>query len=147
MKKYLFGTILFLLFVSVPTAVYACRCSTPSTSKAYKNAFLVVRATAVKVEDRLDKTQIATLKISNAWKRNVDSEIKVIAGGEICGHFFAENQEYILYIYKDEQENYTTRNCVGNKFFNNPELPANFSRKAKNDVIWLNKRGRKGKIG
>src|SRR6185369_12919603 len=115
--------------------------------KAYKNAFLVVRATAVKVEDQPDKIQIATIKVSNAWKENVDREIKVIGGGEICGHFFAENQEYILYIYKDEQGNYTTRNCVGNKFFNNPELSANFVKMAKNDVIWLNKRGRKGKIG
>ncbi len=137
---------LVLLFVSVPTAVYACRCSMPSTSKAYENAFLVVRATAVSVQNQSDDSQIATLNVLNVWKKNTENEIKVIGGGEECGHYFAESQEYILYIYKDEQGNYTTRNCVGNKFFNNPDLPSRFIKMAKNDVIWLNKRGKKGGI-
>ena len=147
MKKYLFRAILVLFFTSASTAVYACRCPTPSTSKAYKNAFLVVRATALSIENHPDKTQTAILKVSNAWKENVEIEIKVTGGGEVCGHFFAENQEYILYIYKDAQGNYTTRNCVGNKFFNNPALSAGFVKMAKNDVVWLNKHAKKGKIG
>lgn len=147
MKKYLFRMILMLLFGLIPTAAFACRCSTPPTAKAYKNAFLVVRATVVKIESPSDKTQIATLKVSKAWKENVANEITVIGGGEECGHYFAENQEYILYIYKDERGNYITRNCVGNKFFNNPKLPAGFVKLAKKDVIWLNKYGKKGKVG
>lgn len=133
---------LFLeLALFAPLAGMGCRCANPPTPKAYKDADAVVMATALTVVERPDTTQTATLEISRAWKKNVDEEITVLAGGEECGHFFVEGQKYIIYLYLDDEGRFTTRNCVGNKFFNNPDLPARFAALAKKDLKWLKRHG------
>jgi hypothetical protein len=145
MKKILFGWLVLLGFAMIPGSVYACRCKTPATRKAYQKADAVVRAVALTIETQSDGNQLAIIKVARAWKQNLSEEIKVIAGGAECGHYFVKGQEYVLYLYKDTNGNYTTRNCVGNKFFNNPDLPSNFAALAKSDLVWLDKYGKAGK--
>jgi hypothetical protein len=135
-----------MTFFAMSKTALACRCSSPETKIAYKEADTVIRATALEVIEKEKQKQTAKLRVKNVWKNDINSEIEVVAGGEICGHFFVKDQDYIIYLYKDDQGNFTTRNCVGNKFFNNPNLPERFRKFAQEDLNWLEKKGKEGKV-
>ena len=134
------------LWVVAPEA-FACRCQTPPPSRAYARAAAVVVAKAVSVEARPEHGQEATLEVSAAWKRDVAARLTVLGGGDDCGHFFEPGQEYVLYLFVDRSGAYTTANCVGNKFFNNPKLPPRFAAYARQEVAWLKRHGKPAKVG
>lgn len=134
----------FFILLSATGDAFACRCTSPITSQSYKNADAVVLAKAVSVvEDRENQTQIATLTILEAWKKAIPSQLKVNAGGKVCGFFFKEGQEYIVYLISGKDGQYSTKNCIGNKYLNNPELPLSFGKSARDDIAWLRRYGRK----
>lgn len=136
-----------LLFIWHPQTAFACRCKSPATSTAYQRAQAVVVATVVSVESKEQGQQLAILSISQAWKQVVPARLPVLSGGQVCGHHFAEGQEYVLYLFVNQDGTYTTSNCVGNKFVNNPTLPAHFKAAAERDLAWLKQHGKAAKIG
>jgi hypothetical protein len=135
--------LLSFLFLA-PRAVLACRCQTPPTSLAYKQADAVVVAKVVHIENRASDEQVATLEASQVWKQDMPARVLVLGGGKICGHFFEVDQEYVLYLRINQDGTYVTSNCVGNKFIKNPKLPQRFTSYALRDIAWLKRYGKAG---
>ena len=141
-----FFTLAVLLVVfSVSSTVYACRCKMPSTASAYKKAEMVLVVKAEKVGNLSDETQSVELSVSAAWKQNASVNLKVIAGGKVCGYFFEEGKEYVVYLKKNGNGVWVTANCVGNKVMNDAKLPL-IAQLARKDKAWLQKNGRKAQI-
>jgi hypothetical protein len=131
------------LMLLLPETADARRCKSPSVRAAYQRAQAVVVAKAISIENQADDAQVALLSVSEAWKQDMPAQLKVVAGGKVCGHFFEENQEYVLYLFVNGNNEYTTSNCVGNKFINNPKLPPQNAVAAKKAIAWLRKYGRR----
>lgn len=142
--NFLILAILLILF-SIPSAVYACRCKMPTASNAYKNAAVVAVVVAESVQKLEEEKQTAVLRVSQVWKQDVPALINVSAGGKVCGYFFEENKEYIVYLSKNKAGEFSTQNCVGNKSVNQPQFPL-LTKLAKEDISWLKKNGKAGRI-
>ena len=136
---------LLILFVLMSGEALACRCEVPPASKAYPSADAVVVAKALRVESKNDQTQVVLLSISQAWKKDLPAQLTIDAGGKVCGFFFKEEQEYVVYLKSGANAQYSTRNCVGNKYLNNSQLPAHFAESAKRDIAWLKRHGKPAK--
>ena len=147
LKAMVIFTVLICLSLLMTKPALACRCKTPPTRLAYQRADVVVVAKVDSVTNKADDAQVAVLSVSQAWKHDVPAQITVLAGGKVCGHFFDADQEYVLYLFVNKDGAYTTKNCVGNKFINNPKLPKSFTTSAKLDIAWLKKYGKAGKVG
>ena len=133
------------LFFSVPTEIYACRCKIPSTTWAYKRAEMVLIVKVTKVEKLDEDAQAVEVTASEAWKQNAPTTLKILAGGKVCGYFFEEGKDYIVYLKRNGSGEWTTANCVGNKVIDDPQFPL-FTEMARQDKIWLKKNGKKSKL-
>lgn len=142
-KLFFFGVLTIIL--AAPAAAYACRCKMPSTAWAYKKAEMVIFVKAQKVEKLTEETESVELSVSAAWKQNAAPTLKILAGGKVCGYFFEEGKDYIVYLKKNNNGEWTTVNCVGNKVINDAKLPL-ITELAKQDKIWLKKNGKKGLV-
>ena len=140
-KIILFSSLAIILLI--PSAVYACRCKMPSTAWSYKKAGLILVAKAESVVNSGDEMQSVELNVSQAWKQNSPTSLKIIAGGKVCGYFFEEGKEYVIYLTKNENGEWVTANCVGNKATDDPKLPL-IAELARQDKTWLKKNGKKG---
>lgn len=131
-----------------PVPALACRCSMWNASRAYKPADAVVVATVLKVEPGTSAQQVrAALQLENAWKLDLPARLSVESTDLDCPQDFRPGVKYLLYLYRSG-DRWTTRNCVGNKAFNDPALAAQpqFGRMAQQDVAWLGRKGRASKV-
>jgi hypothetical protein len=108
--------LLLLGWIAVPSA-WACRCREPgSTSKAYRDAQLVVRATVVSVEGEGDSPTgaRARLRIEEAWKLETKAEL-VVTTRTTCAFHFEAGKEYLVYLTRSSvRDEWTTQICRGN---------------------------------
>lgn len=144
LQKIIVLSILAIVF-SIPTTVYACRCKMPATSWAYKKAEMIVVVKAEMVENLSEERQTVELSVSDAWKQNAPASLKILAGGKVCGYFFEAGKDYVVYLKKNENGEWTTANCVGNKVVNDKQFPL-FTRLARQDRAWLKRNGKKSLI-
>ncbi len=135
----------FLFVFSASTTAYACRCKMPTTTWSYKKAEMVLVVKAERVENLGDEVQSVDVSVSEAWKQNVSSSLKILAGGKVCGYFFEAGKEYVVYLKKNENGEWTTENCVGNKVTNDDKLPL-IAQLAVQDKKWLKKNGKKAVV-
>ncbi len=144
LRRFIILSVLAIVLL-VPSVTYACRCKMPSTSWAYKKAEMVLVVKVVRVEKLANEMQSVEVSVSDAWKQNASTSLKILAGGEVCGYFFEEGRDYIVYLKKNENGEWATVNCVGNKVINDANFPL-FTELARQDKIWLKKNGKKGSI-
>ena len=135
-----FGRVLVLVVLAfVAEQALACRCLEPaSTADAYGRAHVVVRATVLSVDGVGDSPggARAQLRVAEAWKADVASEI-VVSTSTTCAFDFQAGNDYLLYLYPGaEPGEYSTRICVGNC------LAAN----AEDALRWLRTRGRGSQV-
>lgn len=106
-------TILIFVVVSLPAA-FGCRCTEPTTKRAYARAEAVARVRIVEVsEPTSDGTVTAQGEVESAWKAGLPSRIRIITG-EDCAYPFESGHTYLLFLFKGEQE-WGTYRCRGNK--------------------------------
>jgi MacB-like periplasmic core domain len=130
--------LLLLGWIAVPAAL-ACRCREPgSTSKAYRDAQLVVRATVLSVEGEGDSPTgaRARLRIEEAWKVETKAEL-VVTTRTTCAFDFEAGTEYLVYLTRPSvRSEWTTQICRGN-------LPVT---KADSAVAWLRANAKKAAV-
>ena len=119
--------------------VLACRCLEPaSTADAYGRAHLVVRATVLAVDGVGDSPggARAKLRVAEAWKTDVPSEV-VVSTSTTCAFDFHAGSEYLLYLYPgSEPDQWSTRICVGNCLASTAEA----------SLSWLHTHGKAARV-
>lgn len=104
------------LLLLAPVASFACRCVEPGPSApAYKNAAAVIVGTVVSVRHNLEKTAIATVRVSKRWKKEIADEVEVATVATTCAFDFVQGTEYLFYLRElPANGGYSTARCRGN---------------------------------
>lgn len=110
------GLATVLAMALLPVASFACRCEEPGPpGLAYKNAASVIVGTVVSVRQNAEKTAIATVRVSQRWKKAVADEIEVATVATTCAFEFAQGAQYVLYLRElPNNGGYSTARCRGN---------------------------------
>ena len=127
--------ILLVILGSIQT--YACTCvKNQSQRKLYQQAGAVVVGTIISVETIDQKTQTtrATFEVEQAWKTDAAAQIIIITG-DSCAFVFEKAGKYLLYLSKNDDGNWSTSVCSGNKK----------REQAGKSISWLKKRVISGK--
>jgi hypothetical protein len=104
------------LALMLSTTAFACRCLEPSSPRAaYGGADAVVVGTVVSVRQNAEKTAIATVRVSQRWKRDVADEIELPTVATTCAFEFVQGKEYLFFMRElPNKGGYSTARCRGN---------------------------------
>jgi hypothetical protein len=127
--KFALGAACMLL----PVASFACRCVEPEPpAPAYRNAAAVIVGTVTNIRQNAEKTAIATVRVSQRWKKQLPDEIEVATVPTTCAFEFKPDMQYVLYVRElPNGGGYVTAKCRGNLPLSEAEKP----------LAWLKKNG------
>jgi hypothetical protein len=114
----------------------ACRCSEPSTARAYAATALVVegRVTNITPRPAIDGIEVK-MTVARAWKADTAAEITFSTGTD-CRYDLELDQRYILFLVKTPSGDLTTGRCMGNG-----KLAAKGQA-----LAWLQRRAKKARV-
>ncbi|RXT06563.1 hypothetical protein [Ammoniphilus sp. CFH 90114] len=118
----IYGFVLLISFLSIPTAGYACSCvETPSPQVALNqaDAVFVGRAENITTDNKFSLGSsvdpvLISFEVSTVWKGNEQNNVEVmtVSGSESCGYSFDLGKEYLVYAFKNDRGELQTNICT-----------------------------------
>jgi hypothetical protein len=107
------GLTAFLILA--PVKASACRCPEHvSSATYYKKAQFVITGKVVEVHANANGDGwTATVTVDRAWKADVPKTISISTSSD-CALHFAQDAEYLLYLFRAPGGGYYTSMCAGN---------------------------------
>lgn len=109
--------LLAIAILIAPGVAHACRCGETTPQSAYAKASAVVAAEVLSTDGDFTAAGggVATLRVDQAWKRNLPATLQV-ASRTTCAINFKAGQSYLVYLRPAAGGGgYATTRCAGTK--------------------------------